>query len=222
MQFGTTKSGKPSAKMINGMGWRKYLKLRLIAIYEAQCFSDTEIAFALQITPQYVRMLKNTPEYVGAKVAAATNTLTKAEKDSLDTLEARRQAIADMVPDALQVIRDTLINGNQALRFKAAQDILARQGDHAIVSRTEISLPQTENLEQHEKRVGNLLAALQQINAPKQQEQAEKLETSEEIQGVEEFVNTAINEDQQKMMHEAMELISKKIDKETNKSNYIN
>jgi len=237
MQFGTTNAGKPSAKLNNGTGatkgWRKYLKIRMTALFEAQGFSDTEIGFALGITPQYVRMLKNTPEYVAAKVTAATNVLSQAEKDALKNIEARHQVMADMVPDALHAIRDTLLNSsNPALRLKAAQDILDREGTLAKVSRTEVSLPKDHDYSQHEKVTNNLLAALQKVNAPKQPEQAQKLaednlaEGSEEIAGIEDFVNadTAnLNEEQQKLMQDAMDLVSKATDKELGeKSKYIN
>lgn len=207
MNFATAKSGKPSAK-INSKGvkgWRTYLRIKLIALYESQLFSDTEIAFSLKITPQYVRMLKQTPEYVAAKVSAATNVLSQAEKDALSTIEARHQAMNDLVPDALQAIRDTIINStNPTLRLKAAQDLLDRQGDLAKISRTEVSLPTKINTDEHDRKANDLLAALASINAPKQ-EDAQQSQT--QIAGVEDFVNTVLDADQIKKMQEAMKLI---------------
>lgn len=229
MQFGKTNKGLPSAKLASGRGWRTFLKIRLIAIFEAQGFSDTEIAFALKITPQYVRNLKNTPEYIGAKVTAATNVLSQAEKDALASLEARQQVLKDMVPDALHAIRDTLINSaNPALRLKAAQDLLDREGSLAKVSRTEVSLPKEHDYDQHDQVTTNLLEALKAINAPKQQEQEKILaddnnsSEAQETQGIDEFVNTSLNEDQQKMMQDAMDLISAKVDEEIKGKKYIN
>lgn len=212
--FGTTNAGKPSAKLAGGRGWRTYLKIRMVALLEAQGYSDTEISFSLRCTPQYVRMLKNTPEYVAAKVTAATNILSQAEKDALKTLEARRQSLEDLVPDALLAIRDTLINSsNPTLRLKAAQDLLDREGSLAKVSRTEVSIPKESDIARHNKATNDLLAALSSINAPAQKE-AEKLE--EAPIGAEDFSNSAdaLSEDNQVRMSEAMDLINKSIDNE--------
>lgn len=229
MQFGTTNSGKPSAKMNGGVvkGWRKLLKIKHIALLEAQLYSDTEIAFHIGVTPQYVRMLKNTPEYVTAKITAATNILSETEKQSLSDIKARQQALKDMVPDALHAIRDTLLNSsNPTLRLKAAQDLLDREGTLAKVSRTEVSIPKELDLTQHDKTANTLLSALNNLNAPKQPEQAQILETSEDVQGVDEFVSadTAnLSEDQQKIMQDAMDLISKSADEELkSQSKYVN
>jgi len=216
MQFGTTNAGKPSAKLNSKgvKGWRTYLRIKMIAMYESQLYSDTEIAFSLRITPQYVRMLKNTPEYVAAKVSAATNSLSQAEKDALSNLQSRREAMDDLVPEALQAIRDTIINSaNPTLRLKAAQDLLDRQGDLAKISRTEVSIPKNINLEEHDKNANALLEALRNINAPVQQ-MAQQEETK--IAGVEEFTNTALNEDQQKKLQEAMKLIQETAIKDLN------
>lgn len=224
VQFGTTGAGKPSAKMKSGRGWRTFIKIHHIALFEAQGFSDTEIGFALRCTPQYVRMLKNTPEYIGAKVAAATNILSQAEKDALQTLENRRQALEDLVPEALGVIRDTINNrNNPVLRLKAAQDLLDREGSLAKVSRTEVSLPKEHDLARHQKATDNLLSALNAINVPIQKE-AEQLK--EQPAGVEDFSKTAdaLDEEHQVKMEEAMDLINSSIDRELKEQNkkYVN
>ena len=216
MQFGTTNSGKPSAKLNSKgvKGSRTYLRIQRIAVYESQLYSDTEIAFVLRITPQYVRMLKNTPEYIAAKVAAATNTLSQAEKDSLKNIDSRREAMDELVPEALQAIRDTIINGtNPSLRLKAAQDLLDRQGDLAKISRTEVSLPIKINYDEHDKRANDLLSALASINAPIQREAQEN---QVQIAGMEEFTNTALNAEQQKKLQDAMKLIQDAAMKEVN------
>jgi hypothetical protein len=210
MQFGTTITGKPSAK-INSKGvkgWRTYLRIKMIAIYESQLYSDTEISFALRITPQYVRMLKQTPEYVAAKMSAATNVLSQAEKDALASVQSRREAMDDLVPEALQAIRDTIINGvNPTLRLKAAQDLLDRQGDLAKISRTEVSIPTKINYDEHDRRANDLLSALASINAPVQKD-AQETEKDTQIAGVEEFTNTSLNAEQQKKIQDAMKLIT--------------
>lgn len=207
MNFATTNAGKPSAK-INSKGvrgWRTYLRIKYIAICEAQLYSDTEIAMFMKVTPQYVRMLKNTPEYVAAKVAAATNALSQAEKDALTSLEARRQAMNDLVPDALQTIRDTILNGtNPTLRLKAAQDLLDRQGDLAKISRTEVSIPKQIDTTEHDKNANALLQALKDIGAGIQKDNQVQ---DNKIAGTEEFVNTSLNEEQQKKLQDAMKLI---------------
>jgi hypothetical protein len=205
--FGTTRNGNPSSKLANGRNWRKLLKIKTVAQLESNLYSDDEIAIYIGCTPQYVRMLKNTPEYISARISASTGMLAQTERKALETLDDRRAAMDDMVPEALVAIRNAILDhSNPTLQLKASQDLLDRQGDLAKVSKTEVKLPNNFNWDEHDKTAGDLLSALAAVGA------GTAVSESSVISGVSEFTNTSLDRDQQKVMQDAMELINKAAD----------
>jgi len=106
-----------------------------------------------------------------------------------------------MVPEALLALRDTILDRtNPALRLKAAQDLLDREGSVAKVSKTEVKHKTDYDFNQHDALAGSLLDALKTTESQRGR--------IEEDLGLDEFAKANLDKDGQASLQKAFDIIS--------------
>ena len=140
-----TKTGLSSRKPRYGMKFSTQVKIEKLVQFDLAMLSglqltDKEIGKVLSCSGFMVRCLRQKPEYLMLRMELTTGISARAE-DSVKTFAAfRRQAMVDMLPLAMRVVADTLMNSATppALRAKMAIEVMDREGSHPKISRTDI------------------------------------------------------------------------------------
>jgi len=162
-----TKKGNLSTKHPNGGTWRRHLRIESIVRLDVGGFNDTEIAISQGVTPQYVNMLKRTPQYIAKRTEIATGVIAKEDLFLRENIENGHAELRHMVPTALLALRDSLHDKmNPKLRFEAAKEILDREGSLAKVSKSQVLVRNEYDYSEDDLVEGDLLAALNGIQAP--------------------------------------------------------
>jgi hypothetical protein len=181
---------KPSA-LINGRQVRRYVRVEQAARLTIKGFGNIEIASMMGIHVQTLVYLKQTPEFKNRIIQMQTGVIAHNNVEIEQDLEYQKQALGEMVPMALMKLRELAMSNNQAIALKASQDILQRQGDHAIVSRTSIKVEKTPDMSEVNQISNSILDMLR--NSPPQIQQ-------ENIDITEEFTKGAIDSDKAVLM----------------------
>lgn len=193
-----TPNGNTSTKKAPGMQWKRYMRVERIARLDLAGFTEEEIAFSQGITKVRVNQLKRTPEYIAIRLQCATGVVAQADRNMLADIDANHQVIKDMIPEALVAVRDAILDrNNPALRLRAAQDLLDREGTLAKVSRTEVKAHVEYDFTQHEGVASSLLSALQQTEASRDQDL-----------GAADFSSAGLNKEAQRNLQQALDLIN--------------
>lgn len=201
-----TAKGNVSSKKAPGQTWRRYLRTEQIARLELAHYSDAEIAFSQGITVVRVGQIKRTPEYIAIRMSITTGIVSEADKNLIEDEATKREVLRDMVPSALLALRDAILDhNNPALRLRAAQDLLDREGTLAKVSKTEVKAEHNYNFDQHDEIGNSLLNALQETeNGRETKTSAERLEDM----GITEFAKAGLDKTNQINLQKSLDLIS--------------
>jgi len=200
MSTQTTPLGNISTKKSPGRTWKRAMRLERVARLELTgLYTEDEIAISQGVTKQYINMLKRSPDYIAIRMQVATGVIAQADREMYEEIEENHGIIREMLPEALQVVRDTLLDRSQpALRLKAAQDLLDREGTFAKVSKSEIKVKKDYDYSQHSAAEDDLLAALQ----------ANTNKHATQTIGVEEFSTSPGDpKETEKLLEESLELI---------------
>jgi hypothetical protein len=193
-----TPQGNVSTKKAPGMQHKRYMRIERIARLDLSGFTEDQIAFSQGITKVRVNQLKRTPEYIAIRTQVATGIVSQADRQMYLDLEQTHSMVKDMVPEALLAVRDAILDkNNPALRLRAAQDLLDREGTLAKVSKTEITSHHEYNFEQHEAVTISLLDALKQTESQR----------GEDL-GVTDFSKAGLDKESQKNFQNALDLIN--------------
>lgn len=206
MQNLKTPLGNTSTKKAPGMQWKRYMRIERIARLELSGYTEDDIAFSQGISKVRVNQLKRTPEYIAIRMQVATGVVDQANRQMLEDLDNNHDLIKEMVPEALVALRDAILDkSNPALRLRASQDLLDREGSLAKVSRTEVKTKVEYNFDQHDATSATLLDALKQNETTRNKADAEKL--LDEM-GLTEFAKAALDKDQQANLQRSLDMIS--------------
>ena len=147
LHYGGTisKSGLLSRRPGKGIQFSTQAKLEKLvqfdlAIVSGLQLTDKEIGSVLGCSGYYVKQLRQRQEYLLLRMELTTGISGRAE-DSVKTFATlRKQAMVDMLPLAMKVVADTLLNpaSPPALRAKMAIEVMDREGTHPKISRTDI------------------------------------------------------------------------------------
>ena len=140
-----SKTGLSSRKPRSGMKFSTQVKIEKVvqfdlAILAGLVLTDKEIGRVIGCSGFMVRCLRQKPEYLMLRMELTTGISVRAE-DSVQTfVTLRKQAMVDMLPLAMRVVADTLMNPATpaALRAKMAVEVMDREGSHPKISRTDI------------------------------------------------------------------------------------
>lgn len=199
----TTPLGNPSTKKAPGMQFKRYMRMEKIARLELGGYTEDEIAFSQRITKVRVNQIKRTPEYIAIRMQVATGVVSECDKNMMEDLNDNHAVLREMVPEALLAVRDALLDkANPALRLRAAQDLLDREGTLAKISKTEIKTKIDYDYNQHDAVAGSLLDALKETEA--QRNSSSQLEDL----GIDEFARANLDKEGQANLQRAFDLVS--------------
>jgi hypothetical protein len=197
----TTPAGNLSAKCSPGRTWKRRMRIERIVRLSLQIppLSDTEIAISQGVTKQYVSMLRRSPEYIALVATVKTGVISQMDKSLFENIEDNQEVIKDMVPEALQALYETILDkNNPALRLKAAETVLDREGTFAKISKTEIKKKVEYDFTHQDTIAGDLLSALKATGKDKDED---------DDLGVSQFTQTAISKDDKEALQKSLDLI---------------
>lgn len=147
-----------------GMTWKRALKIEAIARLSANPagYSNAQIANMLNCTEQTIVLIRQTPAYHAKMIEVATTVVTSMHDKHLRTsVENMREELRDMVPSSMMVIRNALAGQyGTNIQFKAAQEVLDREGTNAKVSKSSVSIENKTDLSINPQVAANLMALL--------------------------------------------------------------
>jgi hypothetical protein len=165
--------GRPQGSKNKGAAWKRIMRIEKAALLTSKgVFSNDQIAAFIGINPQTLVLLKQTPEFQARMLSLATGIIEQHDLDVREDLEFQKEELRSMVPVALQRMKELMLSSNQHISYRAAQDILDRQGDHAKVSRSAIDLKESISLSatnQVAQSIRDILAAAPTRPAPSQE-----------------------------------------------------
>jgi hypothetical protein len=189
-----TPLGNTSTKKAPGMIFKRYMRMEKIARLELSNFTEDEIAFSQGITKIRVNQIKRTPEYIAIRMQVASGLVSEANNHAI---------LREMVPEALLAVRDAILDkNNPALRLRAAQDLLDRDGELAKISRTEVKTRIEYDYDQHQAVASSLLDALKETESQRGQKFG-----LEEL-GISAFGKASLDKDGQAQLQRSLDIIS--------------
>ena len=214
-----TSKGNISTKKAPGMQHKRYMRIERLCRLELSGHTEDEMAFHQGISKVRVNQLKRTPEYISLRTQLASGIVSQADRNMLEDIDANHQIVKDMVPEALLAVRDAILDrNNPALRLRAAQDLLDREGTLAKVSKSEVKAHVEYDFAQHETVSNSLLDALKQtesgrttILGNKQLDNIDNMDNADfdlnDPLGLKEFAKAGLNKDSTKNLQAAYDLI---------------
>jgi hypothetical protein len=152
----------------NGMGWKRRMRVQKAASLTALgLLSDKDIAAHIGITPAAFSVLKGTQQFKQAMIELSTGIIAQDTQAVARSHVYQKEEIADMVPLALQNLRNLALSNKPELRLKASLEILDRDGKHSKVSRTSVTVEQHVDLSTTNNIANNILGILRS-QAPEQ------------------------------------------------------
>ena len=137
----TANGGNNPSALHKGMTWKRRMRVQKAASLTALgILSDKEIASHIGITQAAFSVLKTTNQFKSAMIELSTGIISQETQAVARSIEYQREEIADMVPLALQNLRNLVLHKNPQIALKATQEILDRDGKHSKVSRSSITV----------------------------------------------------------------------------------
>jgi hypothetical protein len=138
----TNKSGKSTMHPKLGMTWKRALKIERIARLSADPagYSNEQIGNMLNCTAQTVILIRQTPEYHAKMIEIASGVVSQYDAQLRENIDNMREELRTMVPSSMMVIRNALTGKyGHNLAFKAATEVLDREGTNAKVSKSTVA-----------------------------------------------------------------------------------
>jgi hypothetical protein len=150
-----------------GMTWKRAIKLEKIArlSIDPVGYSNEQIANFVGCDKQTVVLIRQTPAYHAKMLEIATGITSTWDADLRTDTENMRAEMKSMVPSAMMVIRNALTSKNESLRFKAAAEVMDREGTLAKVSKSSVAVVVAPNLEIDASVAQNIMTLM--AGAPK-------------------------------------------------------
>ena len=153
------KSGPAGTKMT----WKRAMKIERIArlSIDPAGYTIAQIANHMGIATHTVAMIRQTPAYHAKMLELSSGILSIHDAELRQDIDSMRAELKSMVPSAIMVIRDAVLNRkNPALQFKAAQEIMDREGTLAKVSKSSVQVETKPNTQVDPTVMGNLMSLL--------------------------------------------------------------
>jgi len=154
------KAGSASA-LHRGSQWRRILRIeRAARLVVSGVYSNDEVARHIGVTPAYMSLLKQTPEFKHRMIELATGITAQEDIDVREDTEFQKLEIASMVPMALQNLKKLALSRNESVALKATEAILDRHGEHAKVQRLAIERADGIDHDKNTNVANDILAVL--------------------------------------------------------------
>lgn len=145
------------------MTWKRALKIERVArlSLDPAMYSNEQIANHLKCHVQTVVLIRQLPEYHAKMLELSSGILSAYDADLRSDTDNARAELKSMIPSSMMVIRDALLNKrNPALQFKAALEIMDREGSMAKVSKSSVAVEVKPNMQVDPNVASNLMALL--------------------------------------------------------------
>lgn len=156
--------GNPSAlHPVLKMTYKRAAKIERIArlTLDPSGFTNEQIANILGVNKQTVVLIRQLPAFHAKVAELQSGVLSHYDMDLRANIENARDEIKQMIPIALNTIKNAAMGKHgPALAFKAAQEILDREGNLAKVSKSEVKVTNPPNLEADPTIIGNIITML--------------------------------------------------------------
>lgn len=148
------------------MTWKRALKIERIArlSLDPAGYTNEQIGNHLGCTAQTIVIIRQLPEYQAKMLELSSGVVSMYDQQLREETENARAELRSMVPSAMMVIRNALLSKNEAMRFKAATEVMDREGNLAKVSKTSVSLEKNPDMRVDPDVAQNLMQLL--TNAP--------------------------------------------------------
>ena len=163
MNFQKTPLGNNSAKHPTyGMTWKRAFKIERIARLSADPagYTNDQIGNMLGVTAQTVVLIRQLPEYHAKAMELLSGVTSHWDLEIRQDSEATRAEMKSMVPSAMMVIRNALLSKNENIRVRAAMEVFDREGTHAKVSKSSVTIEKIPNMQADPSVVSNLMQLL--------------------------------------------------------------
>lgn len=163
MNFQKTPLGNNSTKHPTyGMTWKRALKIERIArlSIDPANYTNDQIGNMLQVTAQTVVLIRQLPEYHAKMIEVTSGVTSSWDLELRQDAEATRAEMKSMVPSAMMEIRNALLSKNENIRLRAACEVFDREGTHAKVSKSTVSVQTIPNMQADPAVVSNLMQLL--------------------------------------------------------------
>lgn len=163
MNFQKTPLGNNSTKHPTyGMTWKRAYKIERIARLSADPvgYTNEQIGNMLGVTAQTIVLIRQLPEYHAKAIELLSGVTSAWDLEIRQDAEATRAEMKSMVPSAMMVIRNALLSKNENIRVRAAMEVFDREGTHAKVSKSTVSVTNVPNMQADPSVVSNLMQLL--------------------------------------------------------------
>jgi len=150
------------------MTWKRALKIERIArlSLDPAGYSNEQIANHLGINKQTVVLVRQLPEYHAKMIELASGVVSAYDQQLRQDIDNSREELRSMIPSSMMVIRDSILGKyGPNLRFKAALEVMDREGTLAKVSKSSVTVETKPNMAVDQSVANNLMALL--AGAPK-------------------------------------------------------
>lgn len=135
------KSTGTGSALHNGMTWKRRIRVEKAARLTAYgVLSDAQIAAQIGISQPAFSILKSTDEFKKTMIFISTGIASQDQAAVAKNAEYQREQLADMVPVALNKIRDLVMHSKPEIALKAAIEVLDRDGKNIKVSRSSVTV----------------------------------------------------------------------------------
>ena len=158
---GTSYKAGAASALHKGSQWRRLLRIERAARLGASgAYSNDEVARHIGVTPAYLSLLKQTPEFKSRMIEIATGITSQHDLDIREDIEFQKEELSAMVPMALQRLKTLALSRNENVALKATSEILDRHGEHAKVQRVAIERAEGIDHDRNSKVANDILAVL--------------------------------------------------------------
>jgi hypothetical protein len=147
--------------LYKGRQWRRLIRIEKAALLTLRGYPNDAIADHIGIHVQTLIYIKQTPEFRSRMIALQTGVIEQHDIAIREDEEYQREELKAMVPIALLKMKELAMSSNQTIAYRAAQDILDREGTHAKVSRSAIDIKEQVNFTAVNQVAKSILDVLQ-------------------------------------------------------------
>jgi len=156
--------GKPTALHPRlGMTWKRAKKIEVIArlTIDPANYTNEQIANHLGCNKQTVVLIRQLPAFHAKMIELSTNLTSPYDMDIRANSENMRDELKSMIPSSMMVIRNALTGKHgPGLQYKAALEVMDREGTMAKVSKSSVTVEQKPNMNVDPQVQQNLLSLL--------------------------------------------------------------
>lgn len=159
------KSGRLGPKPSQGTAFKKQKRFETIVRLENAGIGEAAAAAMLCISVPRLRFIKKNPDYLNARMRITHGIILDHDSSLSQIREQRKEMLTQMLPPALQVLANELLQPAHTLaerkhKVEVARDLLDREGTFAKVSRTEVKPVDHFDFEHADKASSEILAVI--------------------------------------------------------------